>query len=81
MKESTCNEGDLGLISGSGRSHGEGNGNALQYSGLENSMNCIVNGVSKSCTRLSNFQFHFIIAQARLIVTWTLDNLNCINKN
>ena len=35
-KESTCNEGDLGSIPGSGRSPGEGNGNPLQYSCLEN---------------------------------------------
>ena len=37
-KESACNAGDLGLILGSGRSPGEGNGNPLQYSCLENPM-------------------------------------------
>ena len=37
-KESTCNTGDLGSIPGLGRSHGEGKGYPLQYSGLENSM-------------------------------------------
>ena len=37
-KESACNAGDLGLIPGLGRSPGEGNGNTLQYSCLENSM-------------------------------------------
>ena len=37
-KVSACNVGDLGLIPGSGRSHGEGNGNPLQYSCLENPM-------------------------------------------
>ena len=37
-KESACNAGDLGLISGSGRSLGEGNSNPLQYSCLENPM-------------------------------------------
>ena len=37
-KEFTCNVGDLGSIPGLGRSPGEGNGNPLQYSGLENSM-------------------------------------------
>ena len=37
-KESDCNAGDLGLIPGSARSPGEGNGNPLQYSGLENPM-------------------------------------------
>ena len=37
-KVSACNAGDPGSIPGSGRSPGEGNGNPLQYSGLENSM-------------------------------------------
>ena len=37
-KESACNAGDPGFILGSGRSPGEGNGNPLQYSCLENSM-------------------------------------------
>ena len=46
-KESTCNVGDLGSISGLGRSPGEGNSYPLQYSGLENSMGCIVHGVEK----------------------------------
>ena len=41
-KESACNAGDLGLIPGLGRSSGEGKGNPLQYSGLENSVGCIV---------------------------------------
>ena len=54
-KESTCNVGDLGLIPGLGRSPGEGNGYPLQYSGQENSMDCIVHGIAKSRTRLSNF--------------------------
>ena len=40
-KESACNEGDLGSIPGLGRSPGEGKGYPLQYSGLENSMDCI----------------------------------------
>ena len=41
-KESICNVGDLGLIPGLERSPGEGKGYLFQYSGLENSMNCIV---------------------------------------
>ena len=49
-KESTCNVGDLSSIPGLGRSPGEGNGYPLQYSGLENSMNCIVHGVTKTQT-------------------------------
>ena len=56
-KESTYNGGDLGSISGLGRSPGEGEGCSLQYSGLENSMDCIVHGVAKSLTRLSDFHF------------------------
>ena len=47
-KESACSAGDLGLISGLGRSPGEGKGYPLQYSCLENSMDCIVHGVAKS---------------------------------
>ena len=47
-KESTCNAGDLGSIPGLGRSPGEGKGYPLQYSGLENSMDCIVHGVTNS---------------------------------
>ena len=52
-KESACNMGDLGLIPGLGRSPGEGKGYPLQYSGLENSMECIVHGVTKRQTGLS----------------------------
>ena len=43
-KESACNVGDLGSIPGLGRSPGEGKGYPLQYSGLENSTDCIVHG-------------------------------------
>ena len=56
-KESACNAGDLGSVSGLGRSPGEGKGYLLEYSGLENSMGYIVHGVAKSQTRLSNFNF------------------------
>ena len=59
-KESTCNAGDLGSVPGLGRSPGEGKGYPFQYSGLENSMDCIVHGVTKSRTRLSDFHFHFL---------------------
>ena len=47
-KESACNAGDLGSIPGLGGSLGEGKGYPLQYSGLENSMDCIVHGVPES---------------------------------
>ena len=49
-KESTCNAGDLDSIPELGRSLGEGKEYPLQYSGLENSMGCIVQGVTKSWT-------------------------------
>ena len=66
-KESACNTGDLGLIPGWGRSPGEGNGYPLQYSGLENSMDCIVQEFAKSQTRLSDFHFH-CASQVALVV-------------
>ena len=58
-KKSACNVGDLGSIPGSGRSPGEGNGNPLQYSCLENPMDrgtwqATDRRVAKSCTRLSH---------------------------
>ena len=58
-KESACNAGDLGSILGWGRSLGEGNGNPLRYSCLENRMDrgawrATVHGVAKNQTRLSN---------------------------
>ena len=56
-KESACNVGDLGSVHGLGRSPGEGKGYPLQYSALEIIMNCIVRGVTKSQTWLSNFHF------------------------
>ena len=46
-KESACNSRDQNSIPGLGRSPGEGTGDPLQYSGLENSMDCIVHGVAK----------------------------------
>ena len=55
-KESACNAGDPSSIPGSGRLTGEGNRNPLQYSGLENSMDCI-EWDTKSGTRLTNFHF------------------------
>ena len=59
-KESACNAGDSGSLPGSGRSPGEGKGYPLQYSSLENSMDCIVHGVAKSWTGLSDFHLHFM---------------------
>ena len=65
-KESACSTGDPGSIPGLGRSPREGNGNPLQYSCLENSMDrgawwAIVHGVTKSRTQLSNYIIIIII--------------------
>ena len=59
VKESACSVGDPGSIPGLGRSPGEGNGNTLQYSSLENptergTWQATIHGVTKSWTRLSN---------------------------
>ena len=65
-KASARNAGDLGSIPGLGRSPGEGNGNPLQYSCLENCMDggafwATVHGVTKSRTRLSDFTTSVIV--------------------
>ena len=56
-KESACNERDLGSIPELGRSPREGKGYPLQYSGLGNSMDCIVHGVTKSQIQISDCHF------------------------
>ena len=60
-KESANNATDPSLIPGLGRSTAEGSGYPIQYSGLENFMDCIVHGVTKGRTRLSDLHFHFQI--------------------
>ena len=80
-KESPRNTGDQGLIPGSGRSTGEGNGNPLRYFCLENSMDraaweassslpgsLVVHGVTKSWTQLSNFAFFIQSAADRTVI-------------
>ena len=64
-KESACYVGDLGSIPGLGRFLGEGKGYTLQYAGLENSMNCIVHGVTKSQTE-------------RLSLSFSLSRFSCV---
>ena len=66
VKASACNEKYLGSIPGLGGSPGEGNGNPLQYSCLENPMDAeawwaTVHRVAKSLTRLSDFTFTFTL--------------------
>ena len=68
-KESTHNLGYLGLIPGLGRSPGEGKGYPLQYTGLEDSMDCIVHGVTKSCTQLRDFHFNAITVHLKFHYT------------
>ena len=79
-EESICSAGDLGLIPGLGRSPGERKGYPLQYSGLENSMDCVVRGVAKSPTRMSDFHTHTHDLQistnstVRTIALWQLQH-------
>ena len=79
VKASACNVGDLGSIPGSGRSPGEGHGNPLQYSCLENSMDrgawwATEYGVAKSWRQLGDFTFtfHFIRDWCHLTELWKL---------
>ena len=74
-KESTCNAGDPSSIPGLGRSTEEGIGYPLQYSGLENSMDCIVHGVTKSWTRLSDF--HFSPCSTKFVLMSVLCYFDC----
>ena len=58
-KESSCSAGGLHSIPELGRYLGEGKGDRLQYSGLENSMDYTVYDIAKSWTQLSDIHFHF----------------------
>ena len=65
----------LGSISGLERALGEGNGYPLQYSGLENSMDCLLHGVTKSQTQLSDFHFYictWLLKKNIALTIWTL---------
>ena len=78
-KASAYNAGDLGSIPGSGRSPGEGNGNPLQYSCLENPMDggawwATVHGVAKSRTRLSDFTHSLGEVKRVKHVTWSFEH-------
>ena len=75
-KASACSAGDLGSIPGLGRSPGEGNGNPLQYSCLENPMDrgawrATVHGVAKSRTRLSNFTLLSNLGKLRGMISFS----------
>ena len=79
-KESACNAGDLGLIPGLGRSPGEGKGYPLQYSGLGNSMDCIVHGVTKSQTWLSDFHFKVFLRITLFLLLFDLLHRQIFSK-
>ena len=75
VKASACNAGNPGSIPGSGRFPGEGNGNPLQYSCLENSMDggtLCIHGVTKSWTRLSDFSYFLSVVTyyPNYLLTW-----------
>ena len=84
---SACNAGDLGSISGSEKYPGEGNGNPLQYSCLENSMDggarrATVHGVAKSQTQLSNFTFTYMFHKHVHICMLVIEHLEeCKKEN
>ena len=83
-KESACNAGDVGLIPGSGRLPGEGNGNPLQYSCLENTMDrgawwATVHGITKSWTRLST-QHTIFNSHSYVIVNFHIDSRSILEQ-
>ena len=85
-KESACNVGDLGSIPGLGRSPGEGKGYPLQYSGQENSVDCMVHGIAKSRTWL-NDSLHFIqlceswiSLRAMKLIQWLVISMTRLSK-
>ena len=65
-KEFACSVGDLGFIPGLGRSPGEGKGYPLQYSGLENSMDCTVNGGHKESDTTEQLSLHLYESSHKL---------------
>ena len=85
-KASAYDAGDPGLVPGLGRSPGEGNGNLLQYSWLENPMDrgawwAIVHGVANSQTRLSDFFFLMFIAALLFTTAKRQKQLKCPSTN
>ena len=72
--------GDPGSIPGWGRSPGEGKSYPLQYSGLENSMDCIAHGVAKSRTRLSDFHFHSLHRMQSVPLQCTVHGFKYIHR-
>ena len=80
VKKSACSAGDPGSILGSGRSPEEGKGYPLQYSGQENAKNCIVHGVAKSRTRLSDFYSLSAVVIGASLVAQMVKNLPAMQE-
>ena len=83
--ESACSAGDLGLMPGLGRSPGDGNGNPLQYSCLENPMDggawqATVHGVAKNRTRLSNFTLLYTLVSFFYVYSNAKQKKNQVSK-
>ena len=74
VEEAACNAEDVGSTPGLGRPSGEGNSYLLQYSSLENSMDCIVHGVANSWIQLSNFHLH------NLQILWDAKTFNQFDR-
>ena len=77
-KESAWNAGDVGSIPGLGRSSGEGKGYPLPYSGLENSMDCVVHEVTKTQTTTEQLSCHCYVTGLK---TCVLIEENVISNN
>ena len=75
-EESACNVGELGSIPGLGRSPGKGNSYPLQYSGLENSKNCIVHGLQRISHNWATFTFTSFKSARLLIWVFPVNSIN-----
>ena len=81
-KESARNAGNLGSVPGLGRSPGEGKDYSLKCSGLENFMDCVVHGIAKSQTQLSNFHSSWMLNELIcLYLEYYLKSGSCVNVN
>ena len=78
-KESACNVGDLSLIPGLGRSHGEGNSYPRQYSGLENSMDCPWGHKESNMTEQLLLSLFFILSKKYLLTSYYVQS-TCMEK-
>ena len=80
-KEYACNAWDLSSIPRLGRFPGEGKGYPLQYFGLENSVDCIVHGVTKSRTWLSDFHLFLFSYKIIKIHLWSSSEVKTLEPH